>query len=82
MAQRIDQIKVDGELWSQFTQEAKKSRKDPLRLLTQLIHDYIEQRGVERLNRESIKAVQGRVSEDDDIEGMIRDIRKNQSGKA
>ncbi len=79
MAQTFDQTKIDGELWSKFREEAKKSKKDPMRLLAQLLRDYIEQKEGERLMRESSKiAKRSGLTEDDDIEGIIRDFRKKQ----
>jgi predicted transcriptional regulator len=82
MAQSAEKIRLDDKLWAQFAQAAKRSRKDPLRLLAELVREYLDQQEAELLNRKSIKAAKGKVSEDDDIEGIIRELRKEQFGKA
>ena len=83
MAQMINQIKIDSKLWSKFADEAKKSKKDPARLLTELMREYLDQKERQRLNTETIRqAKHSGLTEEDDIEGMIRNIRKKRLAKA
>ena len=82
MEQVLNDIKIEPELWTKFTTEAKRARKKPARLLTELLNGYIDQRERERLTRETVATMSDRLSEDDDIEQMIRDYRKQRRAKA
>jgi hypothetical protein len=79
----LNGMKINSKLWARFTEEAKRSRKDPARLLADLLRDYLDQKEREQLNRESIKAARhSGLTEDDDIEGMIKNLRKKRLAKA
>jgi hypothetical protein len=83
MAQMVDGIKIDDKLWSRFAEEAKNSNKDPVRLLAELLREHLDQRERERVNRETIKtAKRSGLTQDDDIERMINDLRKKRLAKA
>ncbi|HKP10515.1 MAG TPA: hypothetical protein VJZ91_00345 [Blastocatellia bacterium] len=82
MAQTPEQVKVDRKLWSKFAEEAKKSRKDPTRLLSEVLREYLDRKERQRLLNESIRqAKRSGLSEDDDIEGMIKALRKKRLAK-
>ncbi len=82
MAQMLDQLKLDTKLWARFADEAKRLKKDPTRLLTQLVRDHLEQMENERLMKESARiARRSGLTEDDDIEGIIRNLRKERLAK-
>lgn len=82
MAQMPDQIKIDRKLWSKFTNEAKKSRKDPVRLLSEVLREYLDQKERQRLNDETVRqAKHSGLTEDDDIEGKIKVLRKKHLAK-
>ena len=82
MAQTPEQIKVSRKLWSEFTEEAKKSRKDPARLLSEVLREYLDLKERQRLNQESIRqAKSSGLTEDDHIEGMIKALRKKRLAK-
>jgi predicted transcriptional regulator len=82
MAQMPEHIKVDRNLWSKFAEEAKKSRKDPTRLLSEVLREYLDRKERQRLLNESIRqAKRSGLSEDDDIEGMIKALRKKRLAK-
>ena len=83
MAQMPDQINIDRKLWSKFADEAKKSRKDPARLLSEVLREYLDQKERQRLNDETIRqAKHSSLTEDDDIEGRIKALRKKRLAKA
>lgn len=83
MAQMPDQIKIDRKLWSKFADEAKKSRKDPMRLLSEVLREYLDRQERQRLNDESIRqAKRSGLTEDADIEGMIKALRKKRLAKS
>jgi len=78
----LNQLKIDNKLWARFAEEARRLKKDPTRLLTQLVRDHLERMENERLMRETARiARRSGLTEDDDIEGMIRDFRKERLGK-
>jgi hypothetical protein len=80
MAQMLDGIKINSKLWAKFTEEAKRSKKDPMRLLSEMLRDYVERRENERLLRGSSRvARRSGLTEDDDIEGIIREFRKKRA---
>ncbi len=82
MAQELNQLKINNKLWERFAEEAKKLQKDPTRLLTQLVRDHLEQMENERLlNESAIIAQRSGLTEDDDIEGLIRNHRKQRLAK-
>ena len=82
MAQIINQINIDDKLWSRFAEEAKKSKKDPARILAKLLREYIDQKERDRLNIETIReAKRSRLTEKQDVEGMIKKLRKNRLAK-
>ena len=73
----IGQIKIDSKLWTKFTEEAKRSKRDPARVLSELLREYIDQRERQRLNQQTIKAAKrSGVSEDENIEDLIKGLRK------
>ena len=82
MEQILNDVKIEMELWAKFTTEAKRARKKPARLLTELLSDYLDLKERERLTRETVATMSDRLSEDDDIERMIRDYRKQRRAKA
>jgi hypothetical protein len=82
MAQSLDQIQIEEKLWTQFAAEAKKAKKDPARLLAELLRGYLDQQERERLNRETMGAMNTSLTEDDDIEGIIKNFRKKRLAKA
>ena len=45
-------IQVDAELWEQFEHTAKEQRRNPLRLLSTVLREYIEIQADEKLWRE------------------------------
>jgi hypothetical protein len=82
MAQTPEQVKVNRKLWSEFTEEAKKLRKDPTRLLSEVLREYLDLKERQRLNQESIRqAKRSDLTEDDDIEGIIKALRKKRLAK-
>lgn len=82
MAQTPEQVKIDRKLWSKFSAEAKKSRKDPARLLSEVLREYLDRKERQRLNDESIRqAKRSGLTEADDIEGMIKALRKKRLAK-
>jgi hypothetical protein len=83
MAYMPDRPKIDRKLWSEFADEAKRSRKDPTRLLSEVLREYIDQRERHRLNAETIRqAKHSGLTQDDDIERMIKALRKKRLPKA
>ncbi len=78
----LNQLKIDTKLWARFAEEARRLKKDPTRLLTQLVRDHLEKMENERLMRESARiARRSGLTEEDDIEGMIRNFRKERLAK-
>lgn len=75
MAQSFAHIQIEETLWGQFVAEAKQAKKDPARLLAELLRDYLDQQARDRLNRETISAIKTTLTDDDDIEGIINDFR-------
>jgi hypothetical protein len=77
-----DILNIDRKLWSEFADEAKRSRKDPTRLLSEVLREYIDDRERQRLNAETIRqAKRIAFTQDDDIEGMIKTLRKKRLAK-
>jgi hypothetical protein len=84
MAQVFNQnrVEIDDKLWSRFASEAKRSRRDPVRLLADLLRAYIDQKERERLNRDTIRlASKSGLTQKDDIEEIIRNLRKERFAK-
>jgi hypothetical protein len=50
----IDPMKIDTALWSKFSEEAKKSRQNPSRLLAEFMREYLDRKEREKLNRNTI----------------------------
>ena len=75
MAQSLDHIRIEETLWNQFAVEAKHVKKDPAQLLTGLLRGYLDQQARERLNQATVEAMKTTLTEDDDIEGIIKELR-------
>lgn len=82
MAQTSDTIQVENDLWLEFSEVAKKSRKKPSRLLAELLRDFIDQIDSLQLVEETVASMNTSLTEDDDIEGIIKDFRKKRLAKA
>lgn len=75
MAHMIAPLKIDDALWSKFSEEARKSRQNPSRLLAELMSEYLDRKEREKLNRKTIRASRkSGLTEEDDIEGLIRNL--------
>lgn len=81
MGQVLNDVKIETTLWEKFTAEAKRARKNPARLLSELLNEYLDLKERERLTRDTVATMSDRLSEDDDIEQMIRDYRKKRRAK-
>jgi len=83
MAQVLNGIKINSKLWEEFAEQAKRSKTDPARLLADLLRDYLDQKEREQLNRQTIReAKRSGLTQGDDIEGMIKNLRKKRLAKA
>ena len=83
MAQTQNQVKISSNLWSRFAEEAQRLKRDPGRLLAELLREYLERMENERLIAESARAARrSGLTEDDDIESLIREIRNKRVAKA
>jgi predicted CopG family antitoxin len=79
----IGQIKIDSKLWTKFAEEAKRSKRDPARVLSELLREYIGQKERQRLNQQTIKAAKrSGITEDENIEDLIKGLRKKRLAKA
>lgn len=82
MGHMPDSLRIDRKLWSEFAHEAKRSRKDPTRLLSEVLREYIDQKERQRLNSDTIRqAKHSGLTQRDDIEGAIRALRKKRLAK-
>ena len=46
MAQSLDHIQIEERLWERFVAVAKRAKKDPARLLAELLRDYLAASGI------------------------------------
>lgn len=76
MSQTSDMIKIEPDLWLEFSEVAKKSKKNPSKLLAELLRDFIDQVDIQRLVEKTVASINTSLTEDDDIEGLIRELRK------
>ena len=82
MAHTSVTIQVENDLWLEFSEVAKKSRKKPAGLLSELLRDFIDQIDSQQLVEETVASMNTSLTEDDDIEGIIKDFRKKRLAKA
>jgi macrodomain Ter protein organizer (MatP/YcbG family) len=81
MAHSSDSIQIENEIWLEFSAVARKAGKKPSQLLAELLRDFLDQRDSTQLVEDTVAAMKTPLTEDDDIEGIIRDLRKKRLAK-
>lgn len=62
-------IELEEKIWQQFSSAAKEEKKNPKRLLTELIQSYLEIREDEKLDKEiKIQAQKSQMDENEAVE--------------
>lgn len=69
------EIKVDSQLWEQFEQATREQRRSPLRLLTEVVQEYLEIYEDEKLFRQMQRdACKSGYKEEDAVE-LVRQVK-------
>lgn len=81
MAHETDSFRIEDDLWLKFSAIARKSHQTPSRLLDELLRNFIDQIDSQQLVEATVASMNTSLTEDDDIEGIIRDYRKKRLAK-
>ena len=77
-----NEIVFDSAIWEEFQREARKRRRNPVRLITELMREQLEIWEDEKLFREIRRDVQKSGYTEDDAVELVRQYRREKKQKA
>jgi hypothetical protein len=75
------EIKVDPQLWEQFEQAAREQRRNPLRLLAEVVQEYLEIYEDEKLFRQMQRDARKSGYKEEDAVKLVRRVRQEMREK-
>ncbi len=76
-----NEIKVDPQLWEQFEQAAREQRRNPVRLLAEVVREYLEIYEDENLFRQMQRDARKSGYKEEDAVELVRQVRRETRGK-
>ncbi len=72
-------IEFDPQLWKQFEQVAREQRRNPARLLMQVVREYLQMYESEQFFRQLQRDARRSGYKEEDAVGLVRQVRQEMS---
>ena len=72
-------IELDPQLWKQFEQVAREQRRNPTRLLMQVVREYLQMYESEQFFRRLQRDARRSGYKEEDAVGLVRQVRQEMS---